>query len=145
MQYKLIRNVAGTFAFVFCIVSLAHSGDETLSRDVANADGLRPSYQRCIASAGDVMPNMMDCAIKEYEYQDERLNKIYSVLIRKLGNREHAELRGEERKWIKHRDLDCALGPESGQGQQLDSQSCLVDETARRATELEIRHYHRNR
>jgi len=114
----------------------AQSSDTPAQSD---SDGIRASYSGCLKVADGVTPDMQDCIGNEYAYQDKRLNQAYKALMARLGKDEQAKLRDEERKWIAHRDADCAPPPDAGQGQRLDSNDCAMEETAKRATVLEAR------
>ena len=85
------------------------------------------------------MPDMQECIGTEYDYQDKRLNQVYKALIARLSKTEQIKLRAEERKWIAHRDAYCALPPDAGQGQRLESNGCTMEQTAKRAATLEAR------
>lgn len=99
----------------------------------------RPSLDKCLKEAAGTTPGIRDCLSDEYTYQDERLNRAYKKLMLSQGKEEGAALRIEERRWIGFRDKFCALDPEPGQGQELDHEECLVDQTTDRATDLESR------
>lgn len=100
---------------------------------------IRPSLKQCLKDSGDTTPGMRDCLNEEHAYQDKRLNQVYRKLMANLEMAERESLRQEERRWIAFRDKFCAVAPDPGQGQELDADSCLVDQTADRATELESR------
>ncbi|GLQ46127.1 hypothetical protein GCM10007862_11780 [Dyella lipolytica] len=101
--------------------------------------GLRPSYDKCIDASGAATFKMLDCIDTEHAYQDKRLNKAYMSLMAKLNVSEQAGLREKEKKWIAYRDSHCALAPDGGQGQRIDSASCFLGETAKQATALDAR------
>ena len=103
----------------------------------AKAVKIRPSLKECLGNSEDATPAMRDCLDAEHVYQDKRLNLAYRKLMANLSADERPALRAEERRWITFRDKFCATTPEPGQGQELDALSCLVNQTADRATELE--------
>ena len=105
----------------------------------AHAIGLRPSLSACIKKADGTTPGIHDCLRDEHGFQDHRLNQTYKKLMVSLNEHSRKQLREEERRWITFRDKFCAPESESGQGQELESDECLVDQTADRATELESR------
>ncbi len=105
----------------------------------ARSIGLRPSVSACIKSAGGATPGTRDCLRDEHDFQDHRLNQTYKKLMGSLVEVDRKHLREEERQWITFRDKYCAVGNEPGQGQELDADECVVDQTADRATELESR------
>jgi uncharacterized protein YecT (DUF1311 family) len=101
--------------------------------------GLRSSLDTCLKEAGGTTPGNRDCLLEEHGFQDHRLNQIYGQLMKSLNDAGRKQLREEERRWIVFRDKFCAPENEPGQTQELDSDECLVDQTADRATELESR------
>jgi uncharacterized protein YecT (DUF1311 family) len=118
----------------------------TKSSEVAaysHAIGLRPSLSVCIKEADGTTPGIHDCLRDEHGFQDHRLNVNYKKLMGSLSEAGRKHLREEERRWIAFRDKFCAADGEPGQGQELESDECLVDQTADRATELESRQFSR--
>lgn len=111
----------------------------TAPHDTGDAAVLRPSYDECLKAAVGVVPDMQDCIGAEHEYQDGRLNKVYQALLSKLDKPGQLALRTEQRKWLTDRDAECSLDPEWGQGQRLEANDCMLEITARRASELEVR------
>lgn len=100
---------------------------------------LRPSYKRCVDATGGVTPAIQDCMADEYRYQDDRLNRVYQSLLAKRSKQEQEALRAEQRTWLSVRDRQCPVDPGGGQGQRLDTNSCLLKATAERASELEAK------
>lgn len=119
----------------------ASQGDATshAKQGKPGATGLRHSYDTCLDASGGADAAMQDCIAIEYGYQDVRLNKVYKALMARLPKDDQTRLRAEERQWIAYRDAHCGLAPDGGQGQRLESNDCLVEETAKRATALEGR------
>lgn len=103
------------------------------------AIGLRPSLGTCIKEAAGTTPGIRDCLRDEHGFQDHRLNQTYKKLMGSLNEGGRKRLREEERRWIAFRDKFCAPDSDPGQGQELESAECLVDQTADRATELASR------
>jgi uncharacterized protein YecT (DUF1311 family) len=101
--------------------------------------GLRPSLGVCLKETGGTTPDIRDCLRDEHGFQDHRLYQTYKKLMGSLNETGRKRLREEERRWIAFRNKFCAPDNESGQGQELESNECLVDQTADRATELESR------
>ena len=100
---------------------------------------IRASLQPCIDSADANTWNVRDCYVAETKYHDSRLNTAYKLLMAKLDADSRITLRDDERKWIKHRDAQCATGADAGQQEILEGYECSMTETAKRATELELR------
>lgn len=113
----------------------------TRGEDVAaygRAIKLRESLDKCLKDAAGTTPGIRDCMNSEHAYQDKRLNTAYKQLMALLNDGNRISLRDEERRWISFRDKFCAPD-DSGQGQELETDECLVDQTADRATQLEER------
>lgn len=101
--------------------------------------GLRPSLGSCLKQTDGTTPGIQTCLAQEHVFQDARLNRAYKKLMGSLNETSRKDLRDEERRWITFRNNFCSAGNEPGQGQELESDECLVDQTADRATELELR------
>jgi uncharacterized protein YecT (DUF1311 family) len=94
----------------------------------------RSSYGACVTEAAAVVPSTQECIANEYHYQDQRLNAVYKQLMTTLGPDQQKTLRLEERRWITYRNGRCdSLQP------QLEPESCRLNATADRATQLETR------
>lgn len=126
------------FAALLAASNVAQAKNSNTSAQL-DSNGIRASYSACLKAADGVTPDIQDCIGNEYTYQDKRLNRVYKALMARLSKDEQAKLRNEERKWIVHRDTDCAPPPDAGQGQRLDSNDCVMEETAKRAAALEAR------
>lgn len=103
------------------------------------AIGIQPSLGACLKQADGTTPGIRDCLRDEHGFQDHRLNQTYKKLMGSLNETDRKRLREEERRWIAFRDKFCASANDPGQGQELESDECLVDQTADHATELESR------
>lgn len=97
----------------------------------------RSSYDACLTAAAGVTPDIQDCIAAEFEYQDARLNQAYQAALAKGDRAAQEALREAQRQWIEERDAQCALDPDGGQGQRLESNDCALELTAKRAAELE--------
>ena len=94
----------------------------------------RSAYGSCVDEAAAVVPATQECIADEYRYQDQRLNAVYKRLMTTLSADEKKTLRVEERRWITYRNGRCdSLQP------QLEPESCRLNATADRATQLETR------
>ena len=87
---------------------------------------------------------MMQCAQRETELWDQRLNAAYTALRRRLQEREQSHRRERlldaQRAWLSFRDAECAqlsLAYEGGTMAGVVANSCFNDFTARRALDLE--------
>jgi len=138
-----------SFLYIFMSAAIAFTsipgnaqevdGEPTDLDEQAKYLGFRPSYYACIDQSDGSMPSYQRCADLEFVYQDRRLNRIYGKLIKSLPPERRVSLRDEERAWIGDKEKKCGMPESPGQGQILDSTSCAVTETARRARELEQR------
>src|SRR5437868_7127096 len=50
---------------------------------------------------------MNDCAKREFDKTDAKLNKIYNQLMSKLEGEHKTKLKAAELAWIKYRDANC--------------------------------------
>ena len=83
------------------------------------------------AACGDLVgPDRTGCWEAELDVQDQRLNFEYNSLRARLGERDQAQLRDMQRRWIDHRDSVCA-DDQGGSGSWVQT-SCLALETAER-------------
>ncbi|KAF1717671.1 hypothetical protein CSC74_01740 [Pseudoxanthomonas yeongjuensis] len=109
--------------------------------------GVRPEYQACmthqpedVSTAG----HRQDCADKESEFQDSRLDRVYRQAEDALEKRNDksgasARLRDSQSRWLSQIESACgkvAEGAGSTMGPAAQS-TCIMDMTARRADELE--------
>ncbi|WP_252255721.1 lysozyme inhibitor LprI family protein [Lysobacter capsici] len=111
----------------------------TAPQNKGDQNVLRPSYDKCLDATGGVTPEIQDCIAEEYDFQDDRLNKVYQSLLAKLPKEDQEALRVEQRKWVSKRDAECEIDSGAGQGQRLEANDCLLEMTAKRASELEQR------
>jgi uncharacterized protein YecT (DUF1311 family) len=103
--------------------------------------------QKLDCSAPVTQADMNDCAARDYQAADERLNDIYDLAVEVArGMDEHSEagveetLRAAQRAWIGFRDLACeleGLQAEGGSMQPMLISSCLARLTWVRAGDLE--------
>lgn len=105
----------------------------------ASDDLYTKEYQQCIDKADGVTSKIIACANEEYELQDKRLNVAYQILKANSSQGQKDKLKKAQRLWIQYRDANCAfyLDPEGGSLARILSNDCMVEETAKRAKELE--------
>ena len=65
-----------------------------------------PDFQKCYESH-PATNEWMQCAYREYDYQDKRLNTVYQQVKRKLPKEEVPNLIKVQRAWIAFRDAEC--------------------------------------
>lgn len=124
-------------AWVGCILA-SISAAQAQSRDDAQPP-LRPGYYTCVDASHGVTLALNQCIAAEYAFQDKRLNLAYRRLRTLLPDAQRTALRDEEREWLKQRDEHCAPSAHRGTASLLDSNQCLLDESAARAEVLEHR------
>ena len=95
-------------------------------------------YTACMNKASSTV-SMVQCTSAETARQDARLNKAYNGLMSKLSKTRKQELQTAQRLWIKYRDANCKfyVDPNGGSIAQVKGANCVMNETAKRATELE--------
>lgn len=117
------------------------AGVTTLAAAPASAqdDGLTAEYGACMDASGGVTFDMIDCITAEHERQDARLNRAYKKVMAGLSDDRKDALRAAQRAWITFRDANCDFhfDPEGGTWARVEANSCMMSETAERATELE--------
>lgn len=97
------------------------------------------TYERCMDTSGGVTAEMVSCIGAELKRHDARLNAQYKAALASLEENQQALLREAQRQWIKYRDANCGLYAQltGGTIDRLNSATCVLDTTARRADELE--------
>ncbi|RFC84035.1 DUF1311 domain-containing protein [Acinetobacter sichuanensis] len=95
-------------------------------------------YTACMNKASSTV-SMVQCTSVETARQDARLNKAYNGLMSKLSKTRKQELQTAQRLWIKYRDANCKfyVDPNGGSIAQVKGANCVMNETVKRATELE--------
>jgi uncharacterized protein YecT (DUF1311 family) len=138
MKRKTRTNVLICGVLLMTVLhGVAYADDQSAMDD--KKIGLRPSYMQCLDSSDGVTSTLLNCNGDEMKYQDKRLNDAYKALVQSLDPKDLPQLRVEERKWIIYRDSYCAPDPNSGTAADVDSSGCKVEQTAKRASELEAR------
>lgn len=80
-----------------------------------------------------------DCAMRDYRAADAALNIKYVELMARLSVAEQGKLRGQQRDWLKKRELQCKADSRSAEGGPtwtFDYFSCLRASTGKRTTEI---------
>lgn len=109
--------------------------------------GVRPEYQACMTDQPQdisTVGHRQDCADKESEFQDSRLDRVYRQAEDALERRNDksgasARLRGPQSQWLSQLENACGeVAERAGSTMGPAAQStCIMDMTARRADELE--------
>ncbi|MFC7368854.1 lysozyme inhibitor LprI family protein [Vreelandella zhaodongensis] len=82
--------------------------------------------------------DMVTCISNEYERQDQRLNENYQQLRSQLSSERRDQLLTAQRAWITYKEANCDFyaDPEGGTLARINANSCLLNETTKRADEL---------
>ena len=114
---------------IFILSPSLYAGESDLSRQ----------YSNCMDRSGGVTVNMLDCIAAETSRQDIRLNNAYKRTMASLNATRKKQLQEVQRLWIRYRDANCKFyaDPDGGTIAAVNSNSCYMEATAVRATELE--------
>ena len=95
-------------------------------------------YTACMNKASSTI-GMVQCTSAEIARQDARLNKAYNALMSQQSKARKQELQTAQRLWIKYRDANCKfyVDPNGGSIAQVKAANCVMNETLKRANELE--------
>lgn len=102
-------------------------------------ENLRDSYFQCLNSAAGVTPQIQDCIDEELAFQDKRLSDTHQRMINSVDKQRHAALNKAQEEWLIDRDQSCSSDGQGGQGARFETNGCMLERTAKRATELEAR------
>lgn len=85
---------------------------------------------------------MQECANRDYEKEDKRLNRVYQQFMKAdaLDDQGRNLLKDAQRKWIQYRDAKCSFEADAWRGGTGASQlflACMGNATKLRADELE--------
>jgi uncharacterized protein YecT (DUF1311 family) len=86
-----------------------------------------------------VQIELNQCANREYESWDAKLNALYGARLKDAGAKEQMLLRAAERSWISYRDNECAYETSDSEGgsiQPMEYSNCLTAKTRARIEEL---------
>lgn len=68
------------------------------------------TLKACLSKSEGSDPRMKACLSDAYQAMDARMNTVYRLLIKQLGNSEAASLlRDAQRKWLAYRDAETAF------------------------------------
>lgn len=96
------------------------------------------AYEACVRKAVATL-DMIDCASRETERWDGRLNRAYQARMNSLNDRQRAALKRAEKTWLAFRQADCEAyeDEEWGTISKIDASQCYLRRTVERALELE--------
>lgn len=135
-HYDVSPEMLQDLAATKCEDDQAQAGSAPAGASQAVASGYSKTFDACMAKSNGVTVDMLDCLGSETGRQDARLNANYRSAMKSLSAEKQRELVAAERAWIKERDSKCALDTNGGTAAQVNSASCVLDQTAQRAKEL---------
>lgn len=121
-----------------CIEGLSGTPEEPAS----HTDCIGAASNPCMENqeGGSTTIGMTECMGRETAWWDSQLNVHYASLKESLGPDLFASLRDAQRAWIAYRDASCGFEYDlwsEGTIRSIVFASCMLDQTARRATALE--------
>ena len=126
LQLQLLINVGSnmrTFCFLLGLIACL---------DTAVADEFRCNY------SGN-QQELNACALRDFRKADQVLNNEYKKLLGKLGPKQQAALRNEQRAWLRGRDPQCSEAVKDSEGGSIwpmEFNGCLRDATVTRTMEI---------
>ncbi|MDQ7977147.1 lysozyme inhibitor LprI family protein [Paraburkholderia sp. SARCC-3016] len=145
-HFDVAPQMLSDLAAAKCEDDRAQSVDENPAADAKPAtpapivaSGYSQAFDICVSKSNGVTVAMLDCIAAETSKQDGRLNKSYQATMAALPPNKRLDLRNAQRAWIKDRDSKCALDTDGGTAAQVNSASCVLDMTARRAKDLQAK------
>lgn len=83
--------------------------------------------------------DMVDCADREADRWDARLNRAYKARMGEFAGRQRDALKAAEKAWLAFRQADCAAyeDEDSGSISKIDASQCVLRRTVERTLELE--------
>ena len=83
--------------------------------------------------------DMVDCAGREADKWDARLNRAYKARMGEFNGRQRDLLKTAEKAWLAFRQADCAAYEDEDWGSisKIDASQCLLRRTVERTLELE--------
>lgn len=102
----------------------------------APASGL---FSSCMDDSAGIIAELVACLARETETQDVRVDQNYRIAASASSAERRKQLLESQRAWLRYRDANCAFhdDPEGGFRAVIDTQDCLLRETAARADELQ--------
>ena len=96
------------------------------------------SYEECLHKARSTL-EVLQCQEREFQKVDRRLNQAYQRALLRLPPKKRRELRTIQRLWIRYKEAKCDYfyDAKSGRGGLEEKMECLIQESKRRAKELE--------
>ena len=123
MQRLLLRHL---LAATLLVSAVAHGNDTS------------KAHEACMQQAFRTL-DIVTCISSEYERQDKRLNQSYQLLRGQLSSGRRDQLLAAQRAWITYKEANCSFyaDPEGGTIARINANACVLNETIKRANELE--------
>lgn len=135
-HYNVSPEMLQSLASTKCEDDQAQAASTPAGASQAVVSGYSKTFDACMAKSSGVTVDTLDCLGSETGRQDAQLNANYRSTMKSLSAEKQRELVAAERAWIKERDSKCAVDTNGGTAAQVNSASCVLDQTARRAKEL---------
>lgn len=140
---RVLPVLAAIAALTMASAAVAQSRPKPTDAEIAKVldslYGLRPSYGQCMSKAAEAGIVKVECINEELAFQDGRLNRAYRSLMAKLAPDLKKKLVADEKLWMQYRDNYCAAVVDGLDRPRIDELSCLLNETAKQAGDLETR------
>ncbi|QWT22408.1 DUF1311 domain-containing protein [Bacillus sp. NP157] len=137
-QRSVLALLVGLGLFSAALSARAQDAQSDDIQQSSEAVHLRQSYVDCMGGGGATTAALLKCAHDEFQFQDKRLNRQYKLAMSLMSADRRLALRDDERRWLDSKKKRCALPADGGTADQVASADCEVQETARRATFLEM-------
>lgn len=101
------------------------------------------AYDACMDAAGGSTYPMRDCIGAEHATWDKALNEAYQALMKRRPAAEQAQLRDDERAWLRRTKARCDHAGDDEAGgslQPVEIDQCYLDETILRTERLRSLH-----
>jgi uncharacterized protein YecT (DUF1311 family) len=135
----LVAILAVVLAPVVVAASPGKPTSAEINKVLDSLYGIRPSFGQCMDNGAGVGIVSIECIDKELAFQDDRLNRAYRSLMAKLAPELKKKLVADEKLWMQYRDTYCAAVVDGLDRPRIDELSCLLNETAKQAGDLETR------
>ncbi|KRG71687.1 lysozyme inhibitor LprI family protein [Pseudoxanthomonas dokdonensis] len=94
----------------------------------------------CMGETDGTDAATLDCLLREFRYQDSRINGTYQSLLGGLPLAKRPALQRVQNLWWRYRDANCRLLRDTASDDRIGAiaqLNCMMDMTARRADDLE--------
>ena len=99
LNLVIMLKYANVITLIFLLLFVNKS--YTQSVNMKKVESINVNYQKCLDSGVD----MLGCSNKYFFFCDKLLNEVYQIIRQKLSEKEKTNLRNDQLKWLKERDL----------------------------------------